>query len=644
MAISVPIVSDWDPTGLKKATKDFKKLEKTTDKAAFAVKKAFVPATAAIAGLTAAAGLAVKAAVQDQKQQEELARQLEVTTGATEEQVAAVEKYIANTEMAAAVSDSELRPAFANLVRATGDVTEAQELMNLALDISAATGKDLETVSAALQEAYKGEVGPLKELDKSLAGMIKSGASAEEVMTELADTFGGAAQEGANTLAGRFERMQLQIANAQEAIGYALLPVVENLVPVLEKVATLIGDNTDLFIIIGGAIGTTAAAIVALNIAMKAWNAVGAITTTINGVLSTSFTALQVASGIIVFTALVAIFIALQKRFDIIGKIVAGLSKLFGVLKDAVFAFVNFLIDGINALIDFANKLPFVEIDKINFKLGETEDAADGVTDATEEMNKMWVQTDEHAAMVAQQTEVARLEMDAMTVSSEDLDLVTRELNEELAREAAEHEALMESIKKHNEEVYGLNEEMQRLFDQFDNEEAMLDFKDAIQNVTDTIAEFGEDSREAEQAQRDLRRELGNLIEEFDNIPSQVQTQLLVELDQGDYDAVVSKLSIMQALADTANLAVDDARKAMETHTLGAMLNVATGASNVTASTPGLVGSVNIGAGARTSMAPQAVTINMPTGANGEDVVRALKDHARRTGGLDIPISGAVRS
>ena len=111
-------------------------------------------------------------------------------TAATEAQVAAVEQYIARTETAAAVSDTELRPAFANLVRATGDVTKAQELMTVALDVAAGTGKDLETVTEALQEAFQGEVGPLQaEVGGGTAGGCEGemlgGGSSERVGVDV---------------------------------------------------------------------------------------------------------------------------------------------------------------------------------------------------------------------------------------------------------------------------------------------------------------------------------------------------------------------------------------------------------------------------------------------------------------------------
>jgi ATP/maltotriose-dependent transcriptional regulator MalT len=156
MAIKVPILSEWNPKGLDKAKADFQKLEKTSEKVGFAMKKAFLPATAALGALTAAAGASLKAAVEDAAQQEELARQIQAVTGATDEAVAANEQFIAQMELATSTSDAVLRPALGNLVRATGNVTEAQELLGIALDISAATGKDLNTVSEALSQGIPG--------------------------------------------------------------------------------------------------------------------------------------------------------------------------------------------------------------------------------------------------------------------------------------------------------------------------------------------------------------------------------------------------------------------------------------------------------------------------------------------------------
>ena len=82
---------------------------------------------------------AVKAAVEDEASQKQLAIALKNTTNATKAQIKSTEDYITRQQLAFGVADTKLRPALANLARATGDVGKAQQLTNLAMDISAAT-------------------------------------------------------------------------------------------------------------------------------------------------------------------------------------------------------------------------------------------------------------------------------------------------------------------------------------------------------------------------------------------------------------------------------------------------------------------------------------------------------------------------
>ena len=185
MAINLPIVSEWNPAGINKAINDFKKLETNGQKASFAIKKAAVPAGLAIAALGAVAFDAVKAFAEDDAAAQKLATTLGNVTGASDAQVASVEEFITKTSMAAAVADDQLRPALDSLVRGTGDVTKAQDLLSLALDISAGTGKDLGAVSDALSKAFNGNLGPLKKLDPALASLVENGASADEVFAAV---------------------------------------------------------------------------------------------------------------------------------------------------------------------------------------------------------------------------------------------------------------------------------------------------------------------------------------------------------------------------------------------------------------------------------------------------------------------------
>ncbi|MGL5172488.1 MAG: hypothetical protein ACRC75_01440, partial [Olsenella sp.] len=199
MAISLPLVSEWNPSGINKAIADFKKLETNGAKAAFAIKKAALPAAAALGGLAIAGVDAVKAFAEDDAAAQKLATTLQNVTGATDQQIDAVEDFISKTSIAAAVTDDELRPALDSLVRGTGDVAQAQDLLGLALDISAGTGKDLATVSDALSKAYNGNFKALKSLDPALAGLIAEGADADTVFGRLAGTFQNQASKQANT-------------------------------------------------------------------------------------------------------------------------------------------------------------------------------------------------------------------------------------------------------------------------------------------------------------------------------------------------------------------------------------------------------------------------------------------------------------
>jgi hypothetical protein len=329
MAINLPIISEWNPKGIDKAIADFKKLETNGQKAAFAIKKAAVPAGLAIAALGAVAFDAVKAFAEDEAAAEKLATTLRNTTGATDAQVAAVEDFITETSKAAAVADDELRPALDKLVRGTGDVTKAQKLLSLALDVSAGTGKDLGAVSDALSKAFNGNLGPLKKLDPALADLIKSGATTDEVFQAMSETFAGQADTAANTTQGKMKNLGIQMGELKESIGQAVMPLVEKLLPALQAFSTWASNNKGLIVTLGLVIGGIATAIIATNAALAVYNTIQALTAALNTALTASFSALWVATGAVVILAIIAALVALQVKFDIFGKAIDGIRAGF---------------------------------------------------------------------------------------------------------------------------------------------------------------------------------------------------------------------------------------------------------------------------------------------------------------------------
>jgi hypothetical protein len=270
MAISIPIITEFVGDGIAKARKEFAQLETAGQKAQFAIKKAAVPAAAALAGVGAALFDATKGAIEDAAAQDLLANNLRKTTGATDAQIAAVEDWVSEQGKLLGIADDQLRPALQRLSRATGSVTKAQELATQAMDIAAATGKPLESVVSALEKAYGGNMTALGRLAPEYRQLIKDGASFEEVMAKLGKTTGGAATDAANTAAGQFGRMKLALDETKESVGAALLPAIEAILPYLTKFATWASENPKVFLGIAGAIAGITAAIIALNFALAA--------------------------------------------------------------------------------------------------------------------------------------------------------------------------------------------------------------------------------------------------------------------------------------------------------------------------------------------------------------------------------------
>jgi len=336
-SVNIPIISEFDAKGTQKAIKEFQSLEGASAKAQFAIKKAALPAAAAIAGLGLALVGATKAAMEDEAEQVQLALALQNVTGATDAQVKASEDMISKMSLASGVADSELRPALASLVRGTKDIEEANRALALAQDISAGSGKDLATVSDALAKAYGGNMKGLAALSPEIKAMIKDGASLEDVMNVLGGSFGGASEAAANTAEGGMKRLGIALAETKESIGAALIPIVEALMPHLIAFGAWAQDNTKVFLIVASAIGGIAATILILNTAMKVYAAGQMI---VNGVVAI-FNALLLANPItliiLAIVAFIAILAALYFKFESVRKIVDTVFQVMLAGGKAVF-------------------------------------------------------------------------------------------------------------------------------------------------------------------------------------------------------------------------------------------------------------------------------------------------------------------
>jgi hypothetical protein len=205
----------------------------------FSKKAALAFAAAGIAAAGYASKLAidgVKAAIEDEAAQLRLANALKAATGATDAQVKATEDMILKTSLATGVADDALRPALQRLAVSTKDTVEAQKLLGLALDISKASGKDLESVANALGRAQDGNTTSLGRLGLGLSKAELATLSFTEIQTKLSDLYGGAAAANAETFQGKIDRLKVGFDEAKESLGVALLPQIEKFITFLNDV------------------------------------------------------------------------------------------------------------------------------------------------------------------------------------------------------------------------------------------------------------------------------------------------------------------------------------------------------------------------------------------------------------------------
>jgi hypothetical protein len=350
MALSIPIVSEFDGKGIDKAIKEFKQLETVGEKAQFAIRKAAIPAAAAITAVAGALGLAAKAAAEDEQQQAILANTMQNVVGATDATVAATEDMISAMSRATGTADSELRPAFSALLVGTKNVGEATDALSLAQDISAATGNNLATVSDALAKAYAGNMKGLAALSPEMKGMIKDGASLDTVMLALNDNFGGAAAKSANTAAGQFKILKNSLAETQESIGAGLLPVLQKVLPYLQSMADWAQQNPKAFLIVAGTISAIATAILAVNFAMAA----------------NPFTLIAIGIAALV-TGLAVAYTKFEGFRNVVNFVLNSLIAGFELFANSFIGAINLIIDGMNLINPFTDigKLPTINLGRI---------------------------------------------------------------------------------------------------------------------------------------------------------------------------------------------------------------------------------------------------------------------------------------
>jgi hypothetical protein len=272
----------------------------------------------------------VKAAIADEAAQVKLANALQNATGATQAQIKATEDQILKMSLATGVSDDKLRPALQRIALSTNDLSKAQDLLSVALDVSTSTGKPLEAVANAIGKAYDGNTAALGKLGIGLSSAELKTMSFTDVQSKLTDLFGGAAAANAETYAGRLERLKVTFDEAKETIGYKLLPIIQQLVEfIVNKVVPALGSFADFF---------------------------KPITDAIEKNKDTFLTFIEFIQKYVV-PVLVTV---LGGAFKVVGEIAGGIINVIGAVISGLNALISGAVAGINALIRVYNSIPFL--------------------------------------------------------------------------------------------------------------------------------------------------------------------------------------------------------------------------------------------------------------------------------------------
>lgn len=339
MAINIPIITSFNGKGAEAAIKEFQNLTKASDKAAFAINKMAVPAAIAFGAIVTGGYKAAQAA----SDFNETVSKSGIIFGTASAEIKAFADTAASSlglSKQAALDAAATMGVFGKSAGLAGtDLSNFSiEMVKLSGDLASFHNANPADVALALGAALRGEAEPIRKFGVllndaavkaqamkmglydgtgALSAQAKVLATQKIILQQTSDAQGDFARTS-DGAANQQRILAAQVSNAKIAIGQAFLPVLEAVLPVLVNFAKIIGNNTDAFIAVVAVIGTFATAIITAKTAMALWKAASIITTAVNYALATSFTAVQVATGIgiIAVVAGVAAFAAYTKKMN----------------------------------------------------------------------------------------------------------------------------------------------------------------------------------------------------------------------------------------------------------------------------------------------------------------------------------------
>lgn len=216
----------------KEAAKAAKEIQTASEKMSAGATKAFgALKTAAVAAIGVLAGRAVvgffkdgvDAAIAQENAMSRLAQALSLTGENSEAALAGFKAFADNLEKTTNIADDVVLSQLA-LAKSFGLTNqEAQNLVAAAVDLSAATGDDLETSVRNLGKTFAGVTGKLDEQVPALKALTKAQLANGDAIAIVAKRYKGSAAKALDTYAGALKAAENAFGNFQEAIGEAIV-------------------------------------------------------------------------------------------------------------------------------------------------------------------------------------------------------------------------------------------------------------------------------------------------------------------------------------------------------------------------------------------------------------------------------------
>lgn len=350
MSVYLPIISSFSDKGIKQAKREFASLETRSQKAGFIMKKAFLPATAALAGMAGFLGNAARGAERARiasaglqsvlktmgyadatKRVEEYAEALELSLGVDADVIKRTQTKLATFKgLAKTVNTAE--GAFDRATKAALDLAAAGfgEAEGNAVQLGKALEDPIKGISAL---SRAGVTFTAQEKDK-IKQLVKSNKLLEAQDIVLSAIEGQVGGTSAATASG-MDKMKLALDRVSDVFGEALLPAIEKVVPYFERFATWASNNKTVVMAIAGAFAILATAIVAVNVAMMLNPAV-----------------LIVAGLVAIGAALVTAYKRFEGFRNVVDSVAKFLGKAFGGMVKIITGAINQVLKAYNYVND----------------------------------------------------------------------------------------------------------------------------------------------------------------------------------------------------------------------------------------------------------------------------------------------------